>query len=995
MHKYIMLQLGLISICIALLGSQPLYATDHCRGLKALEKQKVIELSLVKVELEAIGTIIKQDLALSAELFTQLFPGVDPSVTGIAANVEALKQARIQGQIQFQEDQSNDPCFQSHHSYRDLVKNLQSSRDEVIGRKIALLQAFGEELADTQNHDMRATINFFAGLEPGQRKPFEHLHEVYRSIKTHEKNWLQEIARRTETSRQSIEQINKVRGKIEEGLIHNSKATLSCYTTIKSIWQNLVDEGLSIYRMVQSEDHFSLKKSSQFAMSPAIQEKYLALTQVIEKKVDQLQERKRQAFEQNIRSYFKTLEDVSQIRARLLTHLDISLIIQESGADFLDDVFREIIAVPARFFGFVHRRIIEILDDLDNGIVGVWSLSQKLVFFILLLVIPYTARKLTAFIAASLEGYRKELLFSRQKNRKKAYRKAIFFLRLIPYIPWFTYFLVVYVIGYMIKETSYQDVQIVLPIFRYFFIYKMFRLAVLDLAMSIQSIILVEKINTKVLVNRSTKLVGRFFLISFMLLHLTESTVDQGLIYGQLSVLMAVLGLLACAFAAYGWRELVVPLCGKSFPEEMAKRLQKLCSGRLSIIFCLPVFLITLIKITLNFIWEWISEWEISKKYFAKLYRRKIESLGEQTNTQLVPLPDEYAKQFQFEQKLDQHVLVAANQEKLSLIFKEVEGWMTDAEEDQSVVIYGDKGIGKTTILDKIAAKFDQLHIVRASVPAKIADKDALASFISATLGREKGDNLIRMVMEFDKDGDKKKLLLIDDAHNLFLGKVGGFEALKAFINLVNLNTENIFWVLTFNSYSWFYLKGVLGGSNYFRTEIAIEGWSDKGIRDLILNRHQISNYKLSFDQIMVSSGVAQQGFSLEYAEEQFFRLLWEQANGNPRVALYLWLNCLRFSHGSTLKVGLPERPKLQKFNQLDDISWFVLGTVVSHENLTRKEIADSINIEVSEVSHSIKVAVENKLLHRGKSNRYRIGFVYQQDLVRQLKIKNFIYGIT
>ena len=248
------------------------------------------------------------------------------------------------------------------------------------------------------------------------------------------------------------------------------------------------------------------------------------------------------------------------------------------------------------------------------------------------------------------------------------------------------------------------------------------------------------------------------------------------------------------------------------------------------------------------------------------------------------------------------------------------------------------------------------------------------------------------MVMEYNREAQEKQLILVDDAHNLFLGKVGGFEALKAFINVINLNTENLFGSLPLTLTPGPTLKGVLGNSNYFRTEVRLSPWSDSEVSQLILARHKSSGQRISYDQIMSTSGYNSSRSSIQYAEEQYFRLLWEQSNGNPRVALFLWSKSVSLDYTNAIKVGLPESPRLEKLVGLDDTSWFVLSTVISHENLTRKEIAESINIPQGEVNHAIKSAVENKLLYKEKNNRYRIGFTYQQDLIKQLKAKRILF---
>jgi len=316
-------------------------------------------------------------------------------------------------------------------------------------------------------------------------------------------------------------------------------------------------------------------------------------------------------------------------------------------------------------------------------------------------------------------------------------------------------------------------------------------------------------------------------------------------------------------------------------------------------------------------------------------------------------------------------------------------------EEDQSLAIYGEKGIGKTTLLDRIEKQFTEQKTIRISIPTKIWQKEELNSFFAKELGLEETESLKKSILEFNKKQTGKTLILIDDAQNLFLGKYGGFEAFREFVTLVNLKTDKLFWCSSFNEYSWSYIKGVMGSAQYLRTEVFLGGWTDDAIRELILTKHKQSDYKLSYDQIiMASRSSTNQSEAVSEAEEQFFRLLWEQSNGNPRVALFLWVNCLIPKGSNTLKVSLPERPKPEKLSFLDDNAWFVLAAIAKHENLTRNEAAATTSLEWAQVAHAIKICLEKGLLHRNEENRYRLHFQYQYDLIKQLRAKNFIYGI-
>src|SRR5690606_32140936 len=131
----------------------------------------------------------------------------------------------------------------------------------------------------------------------------------------------------------------------------------------------------------------------------------------------------------------------------------------------------------------------------------------------------------------------------------------------------------------------------------------------------------------------------------------------------------------------------------------------------------------------------------------------------------------------------------------------------------------------------------------------KITSSHDLLSLLGSSLGIDIQD-WNKDLLQFDKK-TKKTIILIDEGQNLFLAKHRGFDAYKLLTSIMNLRTENLFWFVIFNRYSWAYLNAVMGGSQFFRKVFKTSPWSDEEIQDLIMNRHNKSTYELEFDPIL------------------------------------------------------------------------------------------------------------------------------------------------
>ncbi|MEZ4741807.1 MAG: ATP-binding protein [Bdellovibrionota bacterium] len=773
------------------------------------------------------------------------------------------------------------------------------------------------------------------------------------------------------------------------------------YSKITLQWRTLIDDAYVVYYMIKSSS--SVQKPPELAndflknISEHDSEMLLRLrNQALEERQNFLNIQIKKIYD-HFNDFYYLLARSSKVRSDVLNVIEI-LDFKDIYYDenYFKDLSREFIAIPFRFFGIFYQRYLTTKSSLDQGFWGLVSVVKNVFLLFLIILLPFASRSTAIKIRRYLDRRRVSLLKRHRMSDRKILSIALLLQRVTPYLPWLLYGSILRVFYIQIEGTTFEDLQIIVPVFGYIILYKIFRLLVSDLFYSIRNLAHHPTQNTRNLVNVTSKTIGFYFLFAYILIHLTEQTVDKGLLYRNISGVLELMGLILCAVATNWWKDNLAPAIKTVSPNRVGNFLSEKCQSKFSLFFCLPTLVFILLQLIADKAWNWISAFEISKRFLAKVFRRKIESLvGNNKASGSDNLPVTYTQLFSGNGLGDANFLVSVNQSAYKRIKSEIDGWLSEDEEDQSIAIYGEKGIGKTTLLDQLSLQFNQLNIVRISIPPKIWQKDALASFFSESFGLDKGDNFLKTVLGFNKKLEKKTLILVDDAHNLFLGQYGGFEALNSYIEAVNLKTDKLFWCSVFNEYAWAYIKGVLGSSQYLRTEIYLGQWTDEAIKELILKRHLTSEFALSYDQMILASRTSSApSDAAVYAEEQFFRLLWEQANGNPRVALYLWINCLSPMSSHTFRVGLPERPEAEVLSTLNEDCWFVLAAIAKHDNITRKEAVAVTNLDWSQVATAIKLGIENKLLHRD-GNRYRLHFTHQHDVLRQLKVKNFIYGIS
>ena len=167
------------------------------------------------------------------------------------------------------------------------------------------------------------------------------------------------------------------------------------------------------------------------------------------------------------------------------------------------------------------------------------------------------------------------------------------------------------------------------------------------------------------------------------------------------------------------------------------------------------------------------------------------------------------------------------------------------------------------------------------------------------------------------------RIVVVEEAHRLYQRKVGGFEAIDRFLNML-LASERLF-ITTWNSVSWKYLDEVIGLSRHFPQKIRISRMSADEIRKMILSGYEEEELtfleeELDEEELKIFNRASRQktlaghSFEIPYpaissrsirsrmdrtekksAEEIFFDRLASISDGNPGVAELLWKEALDY----------------------------------------------------------------------------------------------------
>lgn len=308
------------------------------------------------------------------------------------------------------------------------------------------------------------------------------------------------------------------------------------------------------------------------------------------------------------------------------------------------------------------------------------------------------------------------------------------------------------------------------------------------------------------------------------------------------------------------------------------------------------------------------------------------------------------------------------------------------------MLIYGSNGSGKSTFINELSHQFKGVNSHIIDLQMKEINNLGIIKKLHNVLGGETND-LEKLINFWKSKINKKTVIFIDNAHNLFLSQINGFEGIQTLMRIINADIDNIFWCVSFHRESWHYIRRAMSEYQCFDRTIELHPWSAEELQKYIMKCHDQSGFKISFDSILTLLGKKKRRETRNMIESRFFKLLWEQTEGNPTRAVSLWLKSLSFDGNETMKVTKPPLEDMSDFLDLDDDIHFMCASLIRHESLTRDQIRITTTQSKNVISRIVKYGLEKKLIVEEDGYMLRLNPDLAGYIIRSLRRKNYVYG--
>lgn len=424
---------------------------------------------------------------------------------------------------------------------------------------------------------------------------------------------------------------------------------------------------------------------------------------------------------------------------------------------------------------------------------------------------------------------------------------------------------------------------------------------------------------------------------------------------------------------------------GRTLSDQQKQRLK----GPLFYLLAPALLIIQLIYITILTTSTLLQDFDWFRRLSARWFWLRTRHQTEKTEDVTPQTVNENYKRWFMSDDVEDKPLPIIDAGLCTTICRPIDLWMEDRSNENTLLLAGEKGIGKTTTLTQaekyLRDKYPDLQITRQTIDTKITSSTAIRQLISGLFSIDISQSS-EPLAEADSNL-QPTLIILDECQNLFLAKMGGLEAWKALIDITNTRLENVFWLLVINKQSFAYLNNVFGRQYHMRNVIFAKPWSQSNIRSLILSRNHLSGFKLTYDEVLLSSFGPQQSTGRS-AEQRFFSLLWDSCKGVPKQALVLWLTAVR-TRGLEITVGIPNLPDASRLDDLGDDMLFVYRAIISHENISVSELLSITGQTESLVRYALKTGSDMGFLHNDNNQRYCITPIWYFCLLNFLSRKN------
>lgn len=499
-------------------------------------------------------------------------------------------------------------------------------------------------------------------------------------------------------------------------------------------------------------------------------------------------------------------------------------------------------------------------------------------------------------------------------------------------------------------------------------------------------------------IRKSLQMVGAVVLGLAVYLLLAQAALGRGALYGIALKLATVAALLVAWRLIRHWRKEVTQTYLKFFPEgRLANAVRSTQERSLGILVAGAAF----VFVAARGLWIWLRDvmlgFEQTRRALAYLMRRQLlrQSRKNGQPHASAPLPPKLEAALTEEAATE--ALSIEHYPELPTALADLQA-LADGGSGGLVALCGERGSGKTSWMMALERQAPAaLQCTRHEFSQRLSTEAELCEQLCQALGLDQTGPMDRHQLCAALLAGPPRVVMLDLCQNLMLRTVGGLAAYEALLRLAEDSAPRVWWVLAFARWPFEYLQRLHPHRDVYDRVVSLRGWSEDAISELLCKRLEVAGYTANYDELLNQMSSVQVGAhgSVEQADrnsDRFHRLIWDYADGNPRVALHFFRLALAPDplHATRVDVRLFPMPEAQALERFKQRTQFVLACLVQHENITPQEACDSLRFAHHEVRRSLELLHQEGFLVSNQG-RYRVSSHWNPAVLRFLQRKKLL----
>ncbi|MDH3271678.1 MAG: ATP-binding protein, partial [Gemmatimonadota bacterium] len=238
------------------------------------------------------------------------------------------------------------------------------------------------------------------------------------------------------------------------------------------------------------------------------------------------------------------------------------------------------------------------------------------------------------------------------------------------------------------------------------------------------------------------------------------------------------------------------------------------------------------------------------------------------------------------------------------------------------ILIVGDPGSGKSSLVAKVAQRSGGAPVLRVSPPPHVtADRAVFQKHLRISLGvaGDLDESLARL--------PAGTLIVVDDLDLWWERRRGGLEVVEYVLDLIDRFGGHCLFLVAATTSTERLLRGLVALEERFLASIPLEPFTAEELRDIVLVRHRSSGMGLLVD------GRPTQGLA-DWRLARFFNQLFDRTRGNVGEALQSWIASIDSLEGEEIRVGTVESPRLSPLRELRPRQRGLIGALMVHRRM-------------------------------------------------------------